>query len=82
MIIVNVIQEITAWFPSMHGHETGSQLLELQINWAVLAQQISDSDLLGNLQRAFDNFIKSGQGWALLIGLIIGYMIRGFTTYG
>jgi len=83
-MIVNVIQEITAWFPSMvHGHETGSQLLRnLQINWTVLAQQVSDPDLLGNLQRSFNNFIESGQGWALLIGLIIGYMIRGLTTYG
>lgn len=82
MITAKVIQEITAWFPSMHGHKAGLQLLRLQINWVVLAQQISDSDLLGDLQRVFNNFIGSGQGWALLIGLIIGYMIRGFTTYG
>ncbi len=54
----------------------------LQINWTVLAQQISDPDLLGNFQSSFNNFIQSGQGWALLIGLIIGYMIRGLTTYG
>lgn len=80
MIIVNVIQEITIWFPSIiDSHDS---LGNLQINWTLLAQQISNSDLLGDLQKAFNNFIESGQAWALLIGLIIGYMIRGLTTYG
>lgn len=27
------------------------------------------------------NFIESGQVWALLIGLVLGYAIRGMTTY-
>ncbi len=31
-------------------------------------------DILGN-------FVESGQVWALLIGVVIGYAIRGMTTY-
>ncbi len=54
----------------------------LPINWTVAAQNISDPDLLGNMQKAFNHFIQSGQVWTLLIGLIIGYAIRGLTTYG
>lgn len=83
-MVVNAIQEITAWFPSLpHSHYSVLQLQSmLPINWTVVAQQLSDPDLLGNLQKAFNNFIESGQVWALLIGLIIGYMIRGLTTYG
>lgn len=46
----------------------------------VIAQQFEDNffehsgDILGN-------FVESGQLWALLIGIAIGYVIRGVTTY-
>jgi hypothetical protein len=40
-----------------------------------------DVDIIGNVQKFFSNFVKTGQAWALLIGLIIGYMFRGFTSY-
>lgn len=46
----------------------------------IIAQQFEDNffnhsgDILGN-------FIESGQVWALLIGLVLGYVIRGITTY-
>ena len=46
----------------------------------VIGQLIEDSffdhsgDILGN-------FVESGQLWALLIGVILGYLIRGMTTY-
>ena len=53
----------------------------LPINWTV-AQHVSDPDLLGNVQKAFNHFIQSGQVWALLVGLLIGYAVRGLTTYG
>jgi hypothetical protein len=38
-------------------------------------------DIIGNFQRWFSNFVKSGQAWALLIGTVIGYMFKGFTSY-
>ncbi|MEM7062805.1 MAG: hypothetical protein AAF572_06545 [Cyanobacteria bacterium P01_B01_bin.77] len=46
----------------------------------VIAQQFEDNffdhsgDILGN-------FVESGQLWALLIGVVLGYVIRGVTTY-
>ena len=82
-MIVNVMSEITTWLPNiMDGQENLQTLWSLHIDSTILAQQISNSDLLGDLQKAFNNFIQSGQAWALLIGLILGYMIRGLTTYG
>ncbi|MDM9381815.1 hypothetical protein QUB80_14000 [Chlorogloeopsis sp. ULAP01] len=54
----------------------------LPIDWPVLAQNITDPDILGQMQRAFTHFLKTGQAWALLIGLAIGYMIRSLTSYG
>lgn len=40
-----------------------------------------DVDIIGNVQKSFSNFVKTGQAWALLIGLVVGYMFRGFTSY-
>jgi hypothetical protein len=40
-----------------------------------------DVNIIGNVQKAFSNFVKTGQASALLIGLIVGYMFRGFTSY-
>lgn len=52
------------------------------IHWTVLAQNITDPDILGQMQKAFTHFVQTGQAWALLIGLAIGYMIRNLTSYG
>lgn len=48
----------------------------------VFAQTIRDANLLGQLQASFTHFVQTGQAWALLIGLVIGYMIRNLTSYG
>ena len=81
-MVVKAMQEVTAWLSSIsHVGNSGAQL-RFQVNWTVLAQHIDDPDLLGNVQKAFDHFVQSGQVWALLIGLILGYLIRGLTSYG
>lgn len=46
---------------------------------SLLAQQIEDPDVLGQIQDAWFNFIDSGQVWALLIGTFFGYTFKGFT---
>lgn len=40
-----------------------------------------DVDIIGNFQKSFSHFVKSGQVWALAGGVVIGYMFRGFTSY-
>lgn len=46
----------------------------------VLAQQF-DQDVIGDLGNALNTFIESGQIWALIIGFVLGYLLRGVTTY-
>ena len=46
---------------------------------SLLAQQIEDPDIVGQIQDAWYNFIDSGQVWALLIGAFFGYTFKGFT---
>ncbi|BAY28424.1 hypothetical protein NIES2107_02530 [Nostoc carneum NIES-2107] len=49
---------------------------------STLAQNVTDPDVLGQIQHGWNHFVKTGQIWALLIGLVIGYMIRNLTSYG
>ncbi|MEQ8537922.1 MAG: hypothetical protein RIB93_10790 [Coleofasciculus sp. D1-CHI-01] len=61
-------------------------LIDLVSPWLtdglVLAQQFEEPDILGQIQQAFNNFIESGQVWAFLIGLVIGYIFRGMSSFG
>ena len=82
MVVIHLIQEITHGFPVLtHGND----LLQV-LHWhdfsasTFLAQNVRDPDVLGDIQKSFDNFIKSGQVWALAIGVIVGYMLRGITA--
>lgn len=44
----------------------------------VLAQQVSDPDIMGQIKNSWDNFVETGQIWALIIGMVVGYLFRGF----
>ncbi len=46
----------------------------------VLAQQF-DQDILGDIATTWANFVESGQIWALLFGIVLGYMIRNLTAF-
>ncbi|WP_041226534.1 hypothetical protein [Crinalium epipsammum] len=66
----------------MHSQTSLQQLhLHTQASWNVLAQTVQDPDVLGQMQKSFNNFIKSGQVWALGIGVVIGYMIKNLTSF-
>ncbi|MBW4560348.1 MAG: hypothetical protein KME32_04165 [Mojavia pulchra JT2-VF2] len=49
---------------------------------STLAQTVTDPNVIGQMQHSWNHFVKTGQIWALLIGLVIGYMIRSLTSYG
>ena len=47
----------------------------------VIAQQQFEDNLFSHSGDIIGNFVESGQLWALLIGVVLGYVIRGITTY-
>lgn len=47
----------------------------------ILADIDPQVDVILQMQQAFNNFIDSGQGWALLIGFFLGYLFRSLTAY-
>ncbi len=52
----------------------------VQGSQSIVAQQF-DQDVLGDAGNLLNNFVQSGQIWALLIGFVLGYMLRSVTTY-
>jgi hypothetical protein len=38
-------------------------------------------DVLAQVQESWQHFVKTGQIWALLIGLFLGYLFKSFTSY-
>ncbi len=57
----------------------GDFLLTLQATSVYLAQQVQQPDLWTRVQYAWTTFVESGQIWALLIGLFVGYWFKGMT---
>ncbi|MBW4495068.1 MAG: hypothetical protein KME26_18675 [Oscillatoria princeps RMCB-10] len=53
----------------------------LPVSWTVLAQQVSNQDMWGQVVRSWNHFVSTGQIWALLIGIAVGYAFRGLTRY-
>ncbi len=56
----------------------------LEIDWQTLAQggkaQQFNQDVLGDMSKGWNNFVKSGQIWALIIGMVLGYLFRSVTA--
>ncbi|WP_200892344.1 hypothetical protein [Aliterella atlantica] len=83
-MVTNAMQQIIAFVNSFsHGGDPVSLLLlKLPVNWTIVAQTVKNTDLAGDVQRSFDHFVQTGQIWALLTGIIIGYLFRSLTSYG
>ena len=63
------------------SHFVNEQLIPAITVLAQKYQDIEDIDVIAQMQDAYNNFIQSGQVWALGIGVVIGYIFRAFTAY-
>jgi len=84
MLLIQLIQDMPTWVAQLasSSHPWHSLLTHAHVDWSVLAQQQFNTDVFAGTRTAFDHFIKTGQVWALVIGLVLGYFIRSLTTYG
>lgn len=74
--VPTLLNQISPWHNVL-----GELSHQLSVDWLVLAQDVSNVDALGQMVGAWNHFVKTGQVWALLIGLIIGYVFRSFTSF-
>ena len=55
--------------------------LHSHINMDLLAQQqFKPTDITGDVGKGWSNFVKTGQIWALIIGVAVGYLFRSITN--
>ncbi|MCM1984354.1 hypothetical protein [Lyngbya confervoides] len=52
-----------------------------QATQTIIVAQTFNDNLGQDVSGAFNNFIESGQVWALGIGFVLGYIVRSFTAY-
>lgn len=89
-MVIHAIADVTNWAIDPTYWLDTSWLNTLQpahwhlpLDLAKLGDKIiEDPDLGGGVQRAFNNFVKTGQVWAFLIGIIFGYFVKTFTSFG
>lgn len=81
-MILNLIQEVTAFSATATGGSDSVRLLvwKALFNGAVLAQQVSETSVFTDVQKFWNNFVQTGQIWAMLVGIVIGYAIRNITA--
>lgn len=44
----------------------------------ILAQKVEDPNVIGQMQKAWQEFVKTGRLWSMLIGVFLGYVFRSF----
>lgn len=69
-LVSPLLMEISTYFQSQFAPVTQG---------LVLAQQFQNTDILGNIQSGWTDFLQTGKAGTLAIGLVLGYMIRGIT---
>lgn len=60
-----------------------SSISYFDLDWQNLAQtsQQFNQDVTKDLAGGWNNFVRSGQIWALLIGLTLGYLFKSITSF-
>lgn len=86
MIVIQILQTIPDIPATLPDASAWSDAIYHSIHlspadWSFIAQQF-ETDVFADVRNFFNNFVQSGQIWALIIGVIIGYLLRGLTTYG
>jgi len=59
-----------------------SSSLHLNTQASILVQVPANQDVMLQMKDTWNHFVITGQCWALLIGLVIGYLLRTFTKFG
>lgn len=82
-MVITTIQTLPAIADSITNWHTAFGVnAHFQVDWLFFAQDVSNTpDILANIQNAWGNFVKTGQIWAMLIGIFFGYLFRSMTSF-
>ncbi|MEN9225608.1 MAG: hypothetical protein Q6L60_00535 [Thermostichus sp. HHBFW_bins_43] len=46
----------------------------------MIVGQVFRQDVLGDISKGWNNFVESGQIWAALVGIVVGYFLKSITS--
>lgn len=83
MMLIQIVQHMTPCLADINawGDISHSWFWQTTSDLGVLAQQF-DTDVFKGTRAILNNFVKSGQLWAMVIGIVIGYVLKSLTSYG
>ncbi len=76
-MIVNLMPEITAGLTSSMNWNDAANLLALKSHLSSTVLLGQSYDIFANFQKAWNNFVSTGQIGAFFIGVFVGWFIKG-----
>lgn len=52
------------------------------IDVTIVAQEFKPTDITGDVSKSWNHFVRTGQVWAFVIGIVAGYLAKTFTSFG
>jgi hypothetical protein len=52
------------------------------IDVTLFAEEFKHPDITGNVGKSWNHFVRTGQVWAFVLGIALGYFVRTFTSFG
>ena len=82
--MIHLIADLPTWIGSLSDWSDLAQALQGYVSddAIVVAQQFKQTDIVGDVGKTWNHFVKTGQVWAFLIGIVSGYLVKTFTSYG
>lgn len=80
--MIHFVCDLTTTLSSSIGWSDAMQSFDWNDHWIVLAQQFKQTDLAGDVSKSWNHFVRTGQVWAFLAGIMAGYLAKTFTSFG
>lgn len=79
--MAHLILDLPTWLSGAAHWSDLPQTLQ-SIDVTVFAQEFKQTDIVGDVSKSWNHFVRTGQVWAFLIGIAAGYMAKTFTSFG
>ncbi len=76
--MIHFVLDLSTWL----DHATHASDFVQSIDVTVLAQEFKQTDIAGNVGTSWNHFVRTGQVWAFVLGIGLGYFVRTFTSFG
>ncbi len=80
--MIHLMCDFPTTLASLMHWSDAMQSFQLSDDWIVLAQEFKQTDIAGDVSKSWNHFVRTGQVWAFLAGIMAGYFVKTFTSFG